>query len=214
MNGVQAGFCGTFFHTTFGLLLLWMLSPWVMAEHAADPFEALLEDAQLIFTRPGGFIDLPPARNPILDFERALRSEDGTLEIRIAVRPLQRLHIDYDDPHGAVPDPNHIFPLVFEALASRLAAGRYAPSNRYSPDQARSKFHADWAAAAVFDTTEEFSRRHKQGLLLAIHRNKVADAYVVFLFHDYAEVKDLLQSAMTTLVFASNAPSSDVNTGP
>ncbi len=197
-----------------GLLLLCVLSPWAVAEDTADLFEALLKEAQLVFTRPSGFVDLPPGRNPILDYERALGSEDGTLEIRIAVRPLQRLRIDYDDPHGAVPDPNHIFPLVFEALASRLAGGRHAPSNRYPPEQARAKFNADWAAAAVFDVAEEFSARHKQGLLVAMHRNKVSDAYVVFLFDDYAAVKALLQSAMKALVYQSEGSSADPHMGP
>ena len=160
----------------------------------------------MVFTRPTEFSDVAPDENPILDYERALRSPDGSLEIRMAVRPLKRLRIEYDDPHGAVPDPNHIFPLVFESLASRLAGGRYAPSNRYPPDQARAKFNADWAAAAVFDVTEDFSARHKQGLLLAIHRNRVSDAYVVFLFDDYAAVKELLQSAMKALVYKPAAP--------
>ena len=57
------------------------------------------------------------------------------------------------------------------------------------------------AAAAVFDTTEDFDSAHSQGLLVAIHRNKVADAYVVFLFDDYGIVKPLLKSGMKTLVF-------------
>ena len=169
-------------------------------------FEALLTEAELVFTPPGGFIDLPAGHNPILNYERAMRSLDGSLEIRVAVRPLKRLVIDYDDPHGAVPDPNHVFPLIFESLASRLAWGRYAPSNLYPPEQARSKFNADWAAAAVFDVAEDFSAQHKQGLLLAMHRNKVSDAYVVFLFDDYAGVKQLLQSAMNALVYGPAAP--------
>ena len=135
-----------------------------------------------------------------------MRSPDGSLGIRLAIRPLKRLRIDYDDPHGSVPDPNHIFPLVFESLASRLAGGGHAPSSPYPPDQAHAKFNADWAAAAVFDTVPEFSAEHKQALLVAIHRNKVADAYLVFLFDDYANVKTTLQAAMNTLVFAPSAP--------
>ena len=186
------------------MVLVWALSLWAVADQAgqsADAFKELLTEAQLVFNRPDGFVDLPPGGNPILDYERALRSEDGSLEIRIAVRPLKRLRIEYDDPHGTVPDPNHIFPLIFESLASRLAGGRYAPSNRYPPDQARSLFNADWAAAAVFDPVTELSTRHKQGLLVAIHRNKVSDAYIVFLFDDYPTVRELLQSVMSTLVY-------------
>jgi len=186
-------------------ILLCLLAQWPAAEQAAvggdAGFSDLLGEAELLFNRPDGFIDLAPGRTPILDYERALRSADGQLELRIAIRPLKRLQIDYDDPHGAVPNPEHIFPLVFESLATRLSGGGHAPSNPYPPDQARAKFNADWAAAAVFDTIEDFATHYTQGLLVAIHRNKVSDAYLVFLFNDYAAVKGELQAAMDTLVF-------------
>lgn len=185
-------------------LLLLLLAPWVVADQetqAGESFEGLLAEGELVFSPPQGYEDIPAGRTPMLDYERALRSPDGNLEIRVAIRPLGRLVIDYDDPHGATPNPNHVFPLVFESLATRLSGGRHAPSNAYPPDRARDKFNADWAAAAVFDTVEEFDTRLKQGLLLAIHRNKVSDAYVVFLFDDYEVVKDSLKAAMGTLVF-------------
>lgn len=169
-------------------------------------FVALLDEAELRFVPPDGFVDLPAGRTPMLDYERALRSADGDLEIRIAVRPLKRLQIDYDDPHGAVPNPNHIFPLVFESLATRLAGGGHAPSSEYPPDQARAKFNADWAAAAVFDTVDDFATGYKQGLLVALHRNKVSDAYIVFLFDDYATVKGRLKEVMGTVGFVPPEP--------
>lgn len=184
------------------LLSLLMVAPLCAADEALSAqFGALLDEAELQFNRPEGFVDGPPGSNPILDYERALRSSDGLLEVRLAVRPIKRLQIDYDDPHGAVPDPNHIFPLVFESLASRLAGGRHSPSNEYPPDQARAKFNADWAAAAVFDTVDDFDTPFKQGLLVAIHRNGVSDAYLVFLFDNYAAAKARLNAAMSTLMF-------------
>ena len=200
------------------LILVALFSPWPAADQPvagiAD-FESLLSEGELQFNPPEGYLDMPAGRTSVLDWERALRSPDGTLEIRMAVRPLKRLRIDYDDPHGATPNPNHVFPLVFESLATRLSGGRHAPSNAYPPDRAREKFNADWAAAAVFDTVGDFNTAHKQGLLLAIHRNKVSDAYVVFLFDDYAAVKESLKAAMKTLVFAPALEAKDeiANTG-
>lgn len=176
-----------------------------------EDFEALLAEAELQFSPPEGYLDMPAGQTPVFDWERALRSPDGTLEIRIAVRPLKRLRIDYDDPHGATPNPNHVFPLVFESMVTRLSGGRHAPSNTYPPDRAREKFNADWAAAAVFDTVADFETGHDQGLLLAIHRNKVSDAYIIFLFDDYASVKESLGEAMKTLLFVA-APRADRET--
>ena len=188
------------------LIVLCLLPAWHATAQAEtgdeSGFEALLSEAELVFSRPEGFVDRAPHRNPVMAYERALRSPDGQLELRMAVRPLKRLQIDYDDPHGAVPNPEHIFPLVFESLATRLSGGGHTPSNAYSPDEARATFNADWAAAAVFDTVEDFTTEYSQGLLVAIHRNKVSDAYLVFLFEDYAAVKDRLRAAMKALVFA------------
>jgi len=190
------------------LATLLLYVPCLAADQAVagkTDFEGLLAEAELQFDPPGGYRDLPPGRTPVLDWERALRSPDGQLEIRIAVRPLKRLRIEYDDPHGATPNPNHVFPLVFESLATRLSGGRHAPSNAYPPERAREKFNADWAAAAVFDTVDDFNTNYEQGLLVAIHRNKVSDAYLVFLFDDYATVKEELKVAMKTLVFVPMA---------
>lgn len=164
-------------------------------------FDQLLLEAQLRFVKPAGYQDLSPAANPVMNYERALRSPDNALEIRIAIRPLERMQIDYEDPHGAIPDPNHIFPLVFESLLSRLSGGSYAPSREYAPDQAKEHFRADWAAAAVFDTNPELDTPYAQGLALALHRSKVSDAYVIFLFNDYPTIKPLLAQAMTSLVY-------------
>ena len=186
----------------WGLALIGLFSSWTLAAaEVSEGFRDLLAEGELRYRPPTGYTELTAGTTPIIDYEHALRSDDQKLEIRLMIRPLKRLRIDYDDPHGSVPDPNHIFPLVFESLASRLAGGRHAPSNEYHPDEARERFNADWAAAAVFDTTEDFATAHSQGLLVAIHRNKVADAYLVFLFDDYAAVKERLNQAMSTLKF-------------
>lgn len=164
-------------------------------------FDELVREAGLVFEPPPGFQDLQPQMNPVMDYERALRSADGALEVRYAVRPLPRLRIEYDDPHGSVPDPNHIFPLMFESLASRLAAGRHSPSREYSAEDAVKKFNADWAAAAVFDVNPEFQSKYRQGLVLGLHKNRRSDAYVVILFNDYERVKPRLEEAMHSLIY-------------
>lgn len=185
------------------MLIFWVTCGAISTVIAAvTNFESLLSEAQLVFQKPAGFDDLKPDSNEVMNYERAIKSRDNRLEIRIAIRPLQRMQIDYDDPHGAVPDPDHIFPLVFESLLSRLAAGRYSPSREYPAGKAVEYFNADWAAAAVFDTNPEFKTGFSQGMVLALHKNKVSDAYVVFLFDDYSAVKPLLEKTMVSLVYA------------
>lgn len=173
-----------------------------LASSAIRDFDDLLQESGLVFNKPDKFEDLPAGSNDVLNYERAILSPDRSLEIRIAVRPLKRMKIEYIDPHGAVPDPNHIFPLVFESLVSRLSAGRYSPSREYSVADAKKYFNADWAAAAIFDTSPDFNTQFNQGVALALHRTRVSDAYVIFLFNDYAKVKPVMDQAMTSLVFS------------
>ena len=145
-------------------ILLMLLSTWVTADpdtRTGQSFEGLLAEGELVFSPPQGYEELPPGRTPMLDYERALRSPDGALEIRLAIRPLKRLLIEYDDPHGATPNPNHVFPLVFESLATRLSGGRHAPSNAYPPDRAREKFQ------------EALERRRLTGLVRPVHHRHI-----------------------------------------
>ena len=80
------------------LLSLSLAGPAASAGPMADGFAALLDEAELVFAPPAGYVELPPGRTPMLDYERALRSPSGDLEIRLAVRPLKRLRIDMTTP--------------------------------------------------------------------------------------------------------------------
>lgn len=184
------------------LLLFMVASQPCLGSSAINDFDSLLKESELVFSKPDDFKDLSPGSNDVLNYERAVLSPDRSLEIRIAVRPLKRMEIEYIDPHGAVPDPNHIFPLVFESLVSRLSAGRHSPSREYSVADAKKYFNADWAAAALFDTSPDFNTEYNQGVALGLHRTRVSDAYVIFLFNDYARIKPIMDRAMTSLVFS------------
>lgn len=99
-------------------------------------FNALLDEAQLRFQPLADATELAPVANAVMPYERGMRSADGLLEVRYAIRPIERLQIEYDDPHGSAPDPNHIFPLIFESLAVRLSGGTHTPTQEYPQDRA------------------------------------------------------------------------------
>jgi hypothetical protein len=67
-------------------------------------------------------------------------------------------------------------------------------------------FNADWAAAAVFDVEPDFTREYAGGLMLAMHKNRIADAYVIYLFNDYQAAKSRINENLTTLVFSKEVP--------
>ena len=184
------------------LLLTGVLSAGVPALLWAQPSaEQLLQESGVELNPGDEFEPVAVVPNELFEYQQAFRTHDRLLERRVALRPLQRLEIEYQDPHNAAPEPNHIFPLIFDSLIGHLARSGAMPSREYDAGQARQKFNADWAAAAVFDVEPEFGGGYDQALLLALHRNNRADAYLVFLFDDYQRVKEVLNRNLSSLRF-------------
>ena len=173
------------------------------AEAGASAFERLVAEAGMVFRVPDGFQPVAPGADPLFSYERALINGDGSLEIRYAVRPLARIIVDYQDPHSATPDPNHMFPLMFQSVVGLLSNGRHTPSREYPREEARDRFNADWAAAAVFDVSTELDTHHQQALVVAMHKSKLADAYVIYLFDDYQQVKPQINAGLSSLRFVA-----------
>jgi hypothetical protein len=61
--------------------------------------------------------------------------------------------------------------------------------------------NAQWASASVFDLAPEMGAGFGQALLVALHRNRVADAYALFLFDDYTQAKPLIDAHLGALSF-------------
>jgi len=166
-------------------------------------FDRLLDESGLHLESSSSFIDIPISANPVLPYEHAMRHESGELELRFIIRPLNRIEIEYNDPHNAAPEPNHLFPLLFESLIDRLSANSNYNSRTLSEPEARDKFNAQWAALSIFDINPEFTSDYKNAILLAMHKNDHADAYTLFLYNDHEQAKILITAALATLSFTS-----------
>ncbi len=164
-------------------------------------FDQLLAESGLRVDSRQAFTDVPIQQNPILSYEHAMRHESGALELRFIVRPLGRIEIEYNDPHNAAPEPNHLFPLLFESLTQHLATNNDTSSNTLSEVEAKDKFNAQWAAVAAFDIDPQFSSEYKSAILLGMHRNDQADAYTLFLYNDPETAKPLISTTLGIMSF-------------
>ncbi len=193
----------------FGCLLVLVLSARAPAALEADDnsrFKSLLQESGLWLDRSTDFVEVPVSTHTILPYEHALRHDSDRLELRFIVRPLSRITIEYDDPHNAAPEPNHLFPLLFESMTNALAVeGADTPSTVFTEDEARRHFNADWAAVAVFDVDPDTAGGFRNALLVAMHKNELADAYTLFLYDDYAAAKPLIDASLAILRFAPAA---------
>lgn len=171
------------------------------AAQIPQSFSDLLDEAGLNFHFPSDYQVIEVMHTEFFPHEYAIRLNDKSLEIRYSIRPLSRIEIDYEDPHNAAPEPNHIFTMMFTALIGQLSSGGSSPHREYSLQDAKQKFNADWAALSVFDIESAYSSDYTQAFLVAMHKNHLSDAYMVILFNDYAEIKTTLEQAMQTLRF-------------
>ncbi|WP_457630011.1 hypothetical protein [Oceanithermus sp.] len=147
-------------------------------------FAELLEEAGMEYEIPAGFEEAPVEYNEVLPYQYRVRSTDGTVEIRYTIFPLDRVEIDYDDPHSSAPEPDHLFTLLFPGILTELSGWGHYKSKDYPPDEALRLFRADWAAVAVMEVIPEYSPDFRQALVVAMHRNGHADAYQIFLGND------------------------------
>lgn len=168
---------------------------------AREAFDQLLLESGLRIENQQSYADIPIQANPVLPYEHAMKHESGALELRFIVRPLSRIEIEYNDPHNAAPEPNHLFPLLFESITNRLSVGSDTPSSTFSQSEAQKSFNASWAAASVFDVRPEFANGYRNGLLIGMHRNEMADAYTVFLYNDHELAKPLINEVISIMSF-------------
>ncbi len=177
------------------------------AEAAAPAgFDHLLKEANLQLAIPANWRELPPPPNGVFDFDRAWASPDGHFEIRIAVRPIARMVIDYEDPHSAAPDPDDIHPLLFTALIGQFARQGEMPARELSRHAARKAFNADWAALAAFGTDPALDTRHPEALLLGLHKSHIADVYLLVLYDDPSRARENLKRILGMVRFRTATP--------
>ncbi len=184
------------------LLVLCLLPP-VHAGNSQEPvgLRDLMQEAGLTYLLPADYLPIQIDSYPQFPHELAIEHRDKLIQVRYSIRPLSRIEIDYEDPHNAAPEPNHIFTMIFTSLIGHLSIGGNTPHREYSTAEAQEKFNADWAALSLFDVDPEYSRDYRHAFLLAIHKNNLSDAYLVILFNDLQTIKPMLDEAMTSLTF-------------
>lgn len=163
-------------------------------------FSTLVERCKMEFATPAGFTFAPGQSTPALDYEGALLSDDGNLEVRLALRCLADAEVDYKDPHSSKPAPEHIYPLMYTAIVQEISTDPHSPSGGFG-DNAMAEFNCDWGQMSLLTPKPDFGGDYSSMIFLAVHRRAAADAYMVFLFDDYAIVKDQVKVAMGSLRF-------------
>lgn len=168
-------------------------------------FYAALSEGGMEFRLPAGFEAVPVRENPHLAYQYAIRSMDGTLEVRYRVYPLEPFFDDYDacvhrDGCSMV-HPDDLGRGVFLVNVANVA-DETGPPHMFPPLGVRLEFGAHWGAVAWFQPRSTFADGFSDGLMIALHRDGRADAAVVALFQDVDAASVAWEAAFHALRFA------------
>jgi hypothetical protein len=170
-------------------------------------FEQLLQETGMRFAQPHGFTPVSVVPGGWV-YHHAVQSPSGNLEIRYRIDSLPRLateraHAQRGMTVLASVDLNQIYGANAMATLFNLSGGQERPLSAFPVEAVRAEFGADWGAISDFLLPQEsFGGEYRVGVLIALHRDDRADAYVLGLLRTPGVEFDLLQQNFYALTFS------------
>lgn len=173
-----------FFLAAFGLI-----SPATYSQHK-KAFQKLMKEHELQFEMPDGYREVPVRENGDMGYHYAIYNKDLDMEIRysiFSIKEFVRQNPGFETPGPDHANPNEIWMTLFMVNLlniTQCGMDNKPPMGPFPDDAVRSEFGADAGATSAFPMKSEFGGDYTDMMAFVIHRDDVADAYVVFLAHD------------------------------
>jgi len=193
------------------LLLLLFLFP-AFTAYSADTkstmtFAVLLSEAKMMFRMPDGLVEAAVVENDQMHYYHAIKYPDKKFEVRYAVRPLGAMIDRYKEREKnnnsgeVLVDPNNLYSALFQAIAMNISGGKFQESMEFDKASVQQDFNADWGATTFVEVGKSFGMGYKYCMMIAIHKNDCADAYVFFMSDDPDHLMELATPAFYSLKF-------------
>jgi hypothetical protein len=174
------------------------------ADNLPKDFDDLLIRANMTFDSPQDFGETEIIHNKQMNYDYAIKNKDKSLEIRYAVRPLDNLLKDYTikeqnkQPGDVYISPNKFYPAALQATIMNISGGKMPRINVFPKEAIKTEFNADWGATTITEVGKEFGQNYKYCMIVAIHKDNIADAYYFYLF----DKQETIQSALIPVFHA------------
>jgi hypothetical protein len=138
---------------------------------------------------PAGFAPVATIENRQWKYDFAMRSADGTVEVRIRVDPLDTALAEHarckQDVSCHDTDPNRRGSMWLMVVAADIGGGgaTLPQVNELPADRIGADYGADWGAVAEVVPGAEMKTEHHHALVFLIHKDDRADA-VFAVLHD------------------------------
>lgn len=170
-------------------------------------FARLLDRGELTLIKPGGLIEVQPIENEQMNYEYALKYPDKNFEIRYAIRPLDIVMKEYNESMKnkkegeIILHPNKYYSPSMQATVLNISGGQLPNISAFDSQAVKNEFNADWGATTFVELGEEFGQSYKYCLVVALHKDDIADAYIFFVSDTKVDFDKNMQIAFHSLKF-------------
>jgi hypothetical protein len=150
-------------------------------------FVQVLQRAQMIFDLPKDFSETKVIVNEDLSYIYAVKSPDKKMEVRYVIWPLDSQIAKYNRPHNdgeTMIEPNSIYAKLTFMHMVNISSEPMDQIQEILPfDSAtvKGEFGADWGGTASVLLRKTFGGKYEWCSVIALHKDKVADAWCFFL---------------------------------
>ena len=177
-------------------------------EKTTSAFQEKLLKAKMNFEMPKGFQETAIIANEQMNYDYAIKHVEKNFEVRFSLRPLDdmlKAHLEKEKnkkPGEINISPNKLYQGSFVAIAFNISGGKMLKgSSTFPPEAIKAEFNADWGAMTIVEAGKEFAQDYKYCMMVAIHKDDVADAYYFYLANDQQTLKEQIQPVFHSLKF-------------
>jgi hypothetical protein len=191
----------------FVLFLISTFSTYSADNKHQKSFADLLSESKMVFQMPNGLVETSPIDNTQMIYEFAIKYPDKKFEIRYSIRPLGVMIDQYKEneknkkPGDIFVNPNKFYSTLFQAIAMNISCGRFGDSKVFDKNSVQDEFNADWGATTFVEAAKSFGQDYKYCMMIAIHKDDCADAYIFFMTDDKDHLMELAMPAFYSLKF-------------
>ncbi len=187
------------------LLILFMSS--FASDKLPSSLVNLLARSKMTFEKPKELTETKMIENDQMHYEYAMKYGDKNFEVRIAIRPLDVAMKEFakremNKKAGDVNIcPNQIYESSFQATLMNISGGQLPKTMAYRKEDVMKEFNADWGATSFVEVGPEFAQKYKYCMVVALHKDNVADAYYFYLSDTRDGFAELMKPAFHSLRF-------------
>jgi len=190
-----------------GLLLIALTS--FTTEKTTSGFQEKLLKTKMSFLMPKEFQETAVITNNQMNYDFAIKHKERDFEVRFAIHPLDDRMKNYLDKEKSKQsgeinkNPNELYRGSFLAIAMNISGvfDKIPRTSTFPSEAIKAEFNADWGALTMVETGKEFSTVYKYCMIVAIHKDNIADAYYFYLANDQQTLKELMQAVFHSLKF-------------